>query len=185
MRKSEHTYDLMKCVMKDDDWRVFTQLMYNKIDTLTDIQGEVIVKITAPETQLQKDHDSEVAGMLSMFQIKNQNQNSKHSWKYHKFRGISCESNGGSSESEMHRHRYTQECYRYHQVGCTSLYCTSTAPVESGALPEAVAAAVTDTAAVAAMTTTSIENYSLTVTTRESPAKASWYFHCATTTHIC
>jgi len=35
------------------------------------------------------------------------------------------------------------------------------------------------------MTTTSIENYWMTVTNRESPSKESWYLDCATTSHIC
>jgi len=43
MPKSEHTYYLKTAVPNDDDWRVFTQLMYNRIDTLASSPVEVIV----------------------------------------------------------------------------------------------------------------------------------------------
>jgi hypothetical protein len=36
MPKSEHAYYLMTGVPKDYDWRFFTQLLYDKIDTLAD-----------------------------------------------------------------------------------------------------------------------------------------------------
>jgi hypothetical protein len=48
-----------------------------------------------------------------------------------------------------------------------------------------VNAAPTETAATEATILTSIENYWMTVTNRESPSKETWYFDCATTSHIC
>jgi hypothetical protein len=35
------------------------------------------------------------------------------------------------------------------------------------------------------VTTTSIENYWMTVRNRESPSKESWYLHSVTTFHLC
>ena len=60
-------------------------------------------------------------------------------------------------------------------MGHIARYCPSTAPVESGA-PTATAAMT--------MTTTSIENYWMTVTGR-SPEKDGWYLDCATTSNVC
>jgi len=176
MPKSEHTYYLMKGVPKDDDWRFFTQLMYDKIDTLADKPEEVIVKMKAHEARLQKDDDSEVAAMFSKLQTKSDRQKQSR-----KSRHSGSESDGSSSESEKHRRRNwrdAQECYRCHKVGHIARYCPSTAPVESGAPTETAAAAA------AATTTTSIENYWMTVTGR-SPEKEAWYLDCATTSHIC
>jgi hypothetical protein len=34
MPKSEHSYYLTQGIPKDDQWRLFTQLMYDKIDTM-------------------------------------------------------------------------------------------------------------------------------------------------------
>jgi hypothetical protein len=48
--------------------------------------------------------------------------------------------------------------------------------VESGA--------PTETAAAAGPTTTSLENYWMTVTGK-SPEKEGWYLDCATTSHVC
>jgi hypothetical protein len=42
----------MQDIPKDNDWRVFTQLMYDKIDTLADKREEVITKMKAHEAQL-------------------------------------------------------------------------------------------------------------------------------------
>jgi hypothetical protein len=49
MPKSEHSYYLMQGILKDDDWRFFTQLMYDKIDTLADKLEEIDTKMRAHE----------------------------------------------------------------------------------------------------------------------------------------
>jgi len=180
MPKSEHSYYLMQGIPKDDDWRFFTQLMYDKIDTMANKPEEIVTKMKAHEARLQKDDDSEVAAMFSKLRTKNEKRNSKHSRKSQKSRGSGSESDGSSLESEKHRRRNwkdTEECYRCHRVGHIAQYCPSTAPVESGA--------PTETAAAATTKTTSIENYSMTVTTGESPLKESWYLDCVTTSHVC
>jgi hypothetical protein len=185
MPKSEHTYYQMKGIPKDDDWRFFTQLMYDKIDTLADKPEEVIVKMKAHEARLQKDDDSEVAAMFSKLRMKSDKR--RHSRKSRKSRDSNSDSNGSSSESEKHRRRNwrdTQECYRCHKVGHIARYCPSTAPIESAAPMESAAQTETAAAAAAATTTTSIENYWMTVTSR-SPEKEAWYLDCATTSHIC
>jgi len=175
MPKNEHSYYLMQGIPKDDDWRFFTQLMYDKIDTLADKPEEIVTKMRAHEARLQKEDDSEVAAMFSKLQTKSdrrkQSRKSRHS---------GSESDGSSSESEKHRRRNwraAQESYRCHKVGHIARNCPSTAPVESSA--------ATETAAAAETTTTSIEDYWMTTTGREAPSKESWYLDCATTSHVC
>jgi hypothetical protein len=178
MPKSEHSYYLMQGIPNDDDWRFFTQLMYDKIDTLADKPEEVIMKMKAHETRQQQEVDLESIELLALAKTrtKSEKRHSKHSWKSRKSRDSGSESDGSRSENEKHasHRRDTQECYRCHKIGHIARYCPSTAPVES--------AAPTETAAA---TTTSIENYWMTVTNGESPSKESWYLDCATTTHIC
>jgi len=179
MPTSEHRYYLMQGIPKDDNWRFFTQLMYDKIDTLADKPEETVRKMKAHEARLQKDDDSEVSGMISTLRTKNKKRNSKCSRKSRKSRDSGSESDDSSSQNERHasRRRDTQECYRCHKVGHIARYCPSTGPVESSA--------GTATAAAAETTTTSIENYWMTVTNGESLSKESWYLDCATTTDIC
>jgi len=184
MPKSEHTYYLMKGVPKEDDWRFFTQLMYDKIDTLADKPEVIVTEMKAHEARLQKEDDSEVAAMFSKLRTKSEKRSSKQTRKSRKTRGSGSESDGSSSDNEKHASRRTnwrdtQECYRCHKKGHIARYCPSTAPVESAAPTETTAAAA------AATTTTSIENYWMTVTNGKSPSKESWYLDCATTTHIC
>jgi hypothetical protein len=64
MPKSKHSYYQMQRIPKDDDWRVFTQLMYNKIDTMADKLEPIIPKMKAHEARLQKEDDPEVAAMF-------------------------------------------------------------------------------------------------------------------------
>jgi len=174
MPKSEHSYYLMQGIPKDDDWRFFTQLMYDKIDTLADKPEEIVMKMKAHEVQLQQEDDSEVAAMFSKLQTKSDRR--KQTRKSQKTHDSGSESDGSSSESEKYRRMNwgdTQECYRCHKMGHIARYCPSTAPVES--------AAPTETAAA---TTTSIENCWMTVTGR-SPEKEGWYLDCTTTSHVC
>jgi hypothetical protein len=49
MPMGEHSYYLMQGILKDDDWRFFTQLMYDKIDTLADKPEEIDTKMRAHE----------------------------------------------------------------------------------------------------------------------------------------
>jgi len=182
MPKSEHSYYLMQGIPKDDHWRFFTQLMYDKIDTLADKPEEIVTKMKAHEARLQKDDDSEVAAMFSKLQTKSNKR--RQARKSRNTRGSGSVSDGSSSYNEKHvsrrtNWRDTQECYRCHKKGHIARYCPSTAPVVSGAPTETTAAAAATT-----MTTTSIENYWMTVTGR-SPEKEGWYMDCATTTHIC
>jgi hypothetical protein len=177
MPKSEYTYHLMKGVPKDDDWRFFTQLMYDKIDTLADKPEEIVTKMKAHKVRYQQDVDLESIELLARakMRMKSVKRNSKHSLKSLKSGDSGSESDGSSSESEKHRRtnwRDTQECYRCHKVGHIAWYCPTAAPVES--------AAPTETAAA----TTSIENYWMTVTGRY-PEKEGWYLDCTTTSHVC
>jgi hypothetical protein len=175
MPKSEHSYHLMQGIPKDNDWRVFTQLMYDKINTLDDTVGKIFTRMKAHELLLQMYEYLEVATMFSKLQMKSNRR--KPSRKSRTTRDSGSESDGSCPESEMHRHRHTQECYRCHRVGHTARYCPSTAPLESGAPTETVAAVTT-------MMTTSIQRYWITVTGR-SPQKEGWYLDCAAHCHIC
>jgi len=172
MPKSEPSNYLMQGIPKDANWRFFTQLMYDKINTLADKPVEVSMKMQAHEARQQQEVDLESIELLAQAntRTKSEKRNSK-SWKSH---DGGSGSDGNSSESEKHRCRHTQECYRCHKVGHTAQYCPSTAPVESTA----------PTATAAATTTTSIENYWMTVTGR-SAGKEGWYTDCAITSHVC
>jgi len=172
MPRSEHSYYLMQGIPKDDDGRFFTQLMYDKIDTLADKPEEVIMETIAHEARQQQEVDSESIELLAL--AKTRTKGEKRNSKSRKSRDSGSESDGNSLESEKHRHRHIQECYRCHKVGHIARYCPSTAPVES--------TAPTETAATT--TTTSIENYWMTVTGR-SLEKEGWYLDCATTSHVC
>jgi hypothetical protein len=60
MPNSEHSYYLMQSIRKDDDWEFFTQVMYDKFDTMADKPEEIVTKMKAHKARLQKDDDSEV-----------------------------------------------------------------------------------------------------------------------------
>jgi hypothetical protein len=65
MPKSVHSYYPIQGIPKDDDWRFFTQLMYDKIDTLADTPEEIVTKMRAHEARLQQEDGSEVAALFS------------------------------------------------------------------------------------------------------------------------
>jgi hypothetical protein len=163
MLKREHSYFLMHGIPKDDHWRFFHQLMYHKIDTMSDEPEEGSVKMNAQKAQILKDNNSEVAAMFSKSQTKNEMCNSKQTRKTRKSHHSNSQCNGSCSESEKHRFRNwrnSHECYRCQQVGHTARYCPCTAPAESTAPTESAAAT----------TMTSIEYYWMTGTNRESPS---------------
>jgi len=63
--KSEHRYYLIQGIPEHNDWRCFTQLMYNKIDTQTYNPEEIVTRMRAHEVQLRMVDDLEVAAMFS------------------------------------------------------------------------------------------------------------------------
>jgi hypothetical protein len=71
----KHTDYLMMGALQVDDWTLFNQLMYDKIDTLANNPVEVIVKPKPRKPRLQNKDDSEVAAMCSMFRTKCGKQN--------------------------------------------------------------------------------------------------------------
>jgi hypothetical protein len=115
MPKSEHSYYLMKGIPKDEDWRFFTQLMYDKIDTLVVKPEEVSVKMTAHEARSQNDQDSEGAAILSKLLTTSNTRSHTPGSRKSRDSGSKSESSN-SDDQKKHRHRRTQECYRYHQV---------------------------------------------------------------------
>jgi len=66
MPKSEQTYYLMKGVLKDDDWRFFTQLMYDKINTLPNKPEKIVIKMKAHEVWQQHEVDLESIKLLEL-----------------------------------------------------------------------------------------------------------------------
>jgi hypothetical protein len=165
----------MQGIPKDDDWKFFTQLMYDTINTLADNPEQIVRTLRAHEAQVQMDDDLEVVAMSSKLQTKSEKRNAKQTWKSRKSHDCHSESDGSCSESEKHRLWHTQECYRCQKVGHIAQYCPGTAPVENGAL--------TATSAIT-MATTSVENYWMTVMNEENPSKESWNSDCATTTQL-
>jgi hypothetical protein len=166
----------MKGVPNDDHWRLFTQLMNDNIATLADQLEEAGGKSEAHNVQLQKDDGSEDTAMFQTLWTKSEKRNSRQTWNFQNSRDHDSGSNGSILESEKHRRRHTQECYRCHKVGHTAQYCPSTTPEDNSA--------PTETAAAAETTTTSFENYWMTVTGR-SPEREGWNLDWARTSHVC
>jgi len=57
MPNSEHSYYLMYGIPKDVNWRFFTQLMYDMIDTQADTPEEIFTTMKADEARLQQEDD--------------------------------------------------------------------------------------------------------------------------------
>ena len=159
--------------------------MYDKIDTLADKPEEIVTKIKAHEARHQHEVDLRSIELLALAKIRTKSDKRRQTRKSRKSHDSGSESDGSCSEREKHRRRHTQKCYRCHKVGHIVRYCPSTAPMESVAPMESATQTETAAAAAAAMMTTSIENYWMTVTNGKSPSKESWYLDCATTSHIC
>jgi len=66
MPKSEHSYNLMQDVPMDDDWRFFTQLMYNKIVALANKLVEIAMNMEAHEALQQQEVDVESIECLAL-----------------------------------------------------------------------------------------------------------------------
>jgi hypothetical protein len=141
----------MKGVPKDDDWRFFTKLMWDIIDTLADKPEEIVTKMKAHEARHQQEVGLESIELqeLAKIQRKSEKRNSKQT---RKSRGSGSDSDGSSSGCEKCRRWHSQQCYRCHKVGHIARHCPSTAQVESAAHTETAAAAA------AVTTTLSIDN---------------------------
>jgi hypothetical protein len=124
MPNREHSYYQMKGILKDEDWRFFTQLMYDKIDTLANKLEEVIIKMKAHTVRQHQEVDLESIELLALSatRIKSLKGNSKHSRNSQKSRDSGIQSDGSSSENEKQASRRTnwkdtEEGYRCYMVG--------------------------------------------------------------------
>lgn len=113
--KSKHSYYLIPGIPKDDDWRVFTKLMYDKINTMANSQEETVPKLRAHEAQTPSEEELHVPAIFSKLQMKSDTQ--KQSRKSYTTGNSDSERHGRNSESENQHPRQTQECYRCHKVG--------------------------------------------------------------------
>jgi len=115
MPKSEHSYFLVQGITKYHDWRFFTQLMYDKIDTLADNPQEVVMETQAHKACLEQEDDSEVAAIFSNLQTLSDWQmgecKSQNIWNSY------CGNDASSSESEKLRCRHTQQSDWCHEAG--------------------------------------------------------------------
>jgi hypothetical protein len=144
--RSQHIYYLMKGVPKDDNSRVFTQWIYNKIDVLADKPNSVVTKWGAQAALRHQEEDSQLAAIFSKLQRICVKCNSMYSWNSQKSRDSGTESESNNSYNEKkHHHKQTQEFYRCHTVGHIAQYCPSTALVEGGAPTETAATTMTIT----------------------------------------
>jgi hypothetical protein len=84
----------MMGVLKDDNGRSFTQLMYDNNDTLADNPDEVIEELKTKEGLLQKEDDLELAAMFPQLPMKWDKWRQKRMSQM--FRDSSCESNDSS-----------------------------------------------------------------------------------------
>jgi hypothetical protein len=107
MPNCEHSYFLIQGILKDDDWRFFTQVMYDKIYNLADKPVQDVTQMIAHEMQFQKDSDLVAAVMLSNLQAKSKKRRSQQTWKSQKTQGSGSESNGSSSDNQKHGSRHT------------------------------------------------------------------------------
>jgi hypothetical protein len=74
MTKSEHSYYLMKGEPKDNDSRVFTPAMYDKINTLADKPIEIVMTMKAQEAQHQQEVDLEIIKLLALGKTQRQSE---------------------------------------------------------------------------------------------------------------
>jgi hypothetical protein len=150
-------------VPKDDDWRFFTQLMYDNIDTLADKPGEIVTRMKSHEARQQHEVNFESIELLALAKTRTKTDKQRPTLESRKTRDSLSERNRSSAENKKHvncgtKWRDTQECYRCHKVGHIARYCPSTAQVEI------TAQKVTAAAPAAATTRTSMENYWISVT---------------------
>jgi hypothetical protein len=100
----EHPNHLMNDIPKDVDWKLFTLLMYDMIDTLADKSGKVIVNMNPHEVQLPKKDNLQLAAIISELQIKSVTQISNQA---RKSLDSGSESEGSSSDNGKHSSHHT------------------------------------------------------------------------------
>lgn len=177
---SEQFQYLMMSLLKDDDWRVFTEMMYDMIDTLANIPKEVVAKMNAHKVQFQKEDNSEVIAMNFTLQTKSYRQSETQQSLKMLDRG--SETNRSCSDDDKHAFcrnnlRDTLELNRCHLVGHIPRYSPNIVQVKCVAPTNRVAVVIT-------MSTTSIKNY-LTIVTSISAPKECWLLAYVICSHVC
>ena len=167
MSKQKHVFYLLRGVPRNDDWKVFLEILRNKPD-LHAKPEEVVTKLVAQEAAIKREKgmsaDSDVL-LFAKTQRKSQARKNRKSEK-------DTESDSDSSDEKRGRNaarRDSRECYECHEIGHIARFCPKKRPAETADAKKRSAEA-TDTAAMA----TTIDDYWMATAGPVSSQTSDW-----------
>jgi len=175
MSEQEHIFYLLRGFQRNDEWKVFLELMMDKNATITATPDEIVIKLVEKEAAIKREKGLALEALL--FAKKGGGNGGKagkggRSPKRDK-RDDKRDNKDDRKEKDF------RKCFHCHRRGHTTENCLSK---QRGDPPKAADTAATAWTETTSTLTTSIENYWKVASS--SASSSDWFIDCRCTTHI-
>jgi len=189
MTDEEHLFYLHRGIPRNDDWQFILELMIDKNATATLTPNEIVIKLLEKEATIKRENGLGQEALL--FAKGNANGNAKRNAKGQGEGSGRMSWKDDESDEDQGDRKSQPMCFYCHQEvhkvwNCPSMNRGDLRVTKETTETPAKAQDDTITARDSEETMTTIETYWVTDTGRKtSQSQASWYFDCASTSHIC
>jgi len=176
MSEQEYIFYLLRGIPRNDEWKVFLELMMDKNTTMTARPDEIVTKLVEKEAAIKRENG--LAPEALLFAKKggkggNGGKAGKGGRNPKRDKRDDKRDNKGDKEKDF------RKCFHCHRRGHTTESCLSKPRGDPPKSADTAAKASTETTSTL---TTLIENYWIVATT--SASSGDWFIDCGCTTHI-
>ena len=172
MSEQEHIVYLLRGIPRNDEWKVFLELMMDKNATMTATPDEIVTKLVEKEAAIKREKGLAPEALLF---AKKGGGNGGKAGKVSKSPKRDKKDNKRDNKGDNDRkEKDFRKCFHCHRRGHTTENCLSK---QRGDSPKAA-----DTAAKASTETTSMENNWMVASS--SASSSDWFIDCGCTTPI-
>ena len=166
LSEQEHIFYLLRGIPRNDEWKVFLELMMDKNATMTATPDEIVTKLVEKEAAIKRENG--LAPEALLFARKGGRGGGNGSKAGRGGKSPRRDKRDDKRDNKGDKEKDFRKCFHCQRRGHTSENCLSK---QHGDPPTAA-----DTAAKVSTETTSIENYSMVASS--SASSSDWFIDC-------
>jgi len=173
MSEQEHIFYLLRGIPRNDEWKVFLELMMDKNATMTATPDEIVTKLVEKEAAIKREKG--LAPEALLFAKKGGGNGGKAG------KGGKSPRKDKRDSKDERKEKDFRKCFHCQRRGHTTENCLSKQRGDPPKSADTAAKASTEASATSTLTT-SIKNYWMVASSNAS--SSDWFIDCGCTTHI-